>query len=262
MIFRNYNAGAKTITGGVAQTVVWNSSDIPGTGVVQYAVSLTGAANDYANVARLRVKAAGQTIWDVLPVHMAAMLQRMSRNNLGAIAADTNFVIPLYKLDYGDNEALAYVGGFPRGLAPTVEVDVDAATAAGTAVAGWTQSDQPFSFYAKMIGSQTNIGVGVVNGRVPLTQDGLIRAFSINTTGLVRLKLKVSGVELLNLSVAQLIATQRPQNDVAVQSNPLCVVLEFPMSAVGGDSYYELDTDGAWGGTTNEITTYSILPNT
>jgi len=260
-IFRNYNAGARAIAPGVAQTVVWNSSDIPGTGVSAYHIDMTGAGNDFANVTRVRIKAAGQTIWDVNGPHIQSMIQRLGRSNLAPAAADTNFVLPLYKEDYGDNEGMKFLGGFPRGLAPTLEIDVDAAVAAGNAFCGWSQSDQPFAFYTKYIGSQTNIAAGVVNGRVPLTQDGIIRGISINSVGLLRLKIQMSGVQLMNLSAAQIQAYQRLEN-TAVVVDPVFIPIEFPFAAVGGDSYFEIDTQGGvWVGPTNEITVYSVLAN-
>jgi len=260
-IFRNYNAGARAIAPGVAQTVTWNSSDIPGTGVSAYHIDFTGAGNDFANVTRIRIKAAGQTIWDLDPTHLQAMTQRFGRSNLAPAGADTSFILPLFKADFGDNEGMKFLGGFPRGLAPTLEIDLDAAVAAGNAFCGWSQSDQPFAFYSKSIGSQTNIAAGVVNGRVPLTQDGLIRGISINTVGLNRLKIQMSGVQLLNLSGAQLLAYQRLEN-TAVVVDPMFFPIEFPFAAIGGDSYFELDTQGGvWVGPNNEITVHSILAN-
>jgi hypothetical protein len=268
MIFRSYNGGSKTLTGTLAQTIVFNSSDIPGTGVSKYHLDLgttSGTTNDYSTLLRFRVKAAGQTIWDILPSHHQAIIQAMGRSNLAPVAGSTSWTLPLTKMNYGDNDAFQYLGGMPKGLAPTVEVDKSATGGPGTLTIGWTQSDQPFQFFPKWIGSQTNIAAGVTNGRVPITQDGLIAGFSINTQGLARVKVKLSGVELMNISGEQLLATQQVDNTVVV-TNPYFVRLEFPMGALGGDSYFELDTTGThnggtWGGVTNEIGLYSILPN-
>lgn len=263
MIFRSYNAGSKALAGTTAATTVFNSSDIPGTGVSKYHLSLTttsGTTNDFSTIVRSRIKAAGQTIWDVASAHLQAITQSMGRSNLAPVAGSTSWTLPMTKINYGDNDALQYLGGFPKGLAPTIEVVNSGAGGPGTLTAGWTQSDQPFQFFPKLLGSQLNIPASVTNARFPITQDGLIAGFSINTTGLDRIRVKLSGVEIMNISGAQFLATQQIDNTVVV-TNPYFIKLEFPMGALGGDSFFELDTNSSWAGVSNEVTIYSILPN-
>jgi hypothetical protein len=263
MIFRSYNAGAKPVAGSAIGTTVFNSSDIPGTGVAKYHINMTttsGNTLQYSVLTRIRIKAASQTIWDVDPTHLKAVYQRLGRSNLAPAATDTSFTLHMGKINYGDNDALQYLGGFPKGLAPTLEVVNDGTQGPGTMLAGWTQSDQPFQFFSKVLSSQLNIPASVLNARFPITQDGLIAGFSINTTGLDRVRVKLSGIEVLNISGAQLLATQQLDNTEVV-TNPIFIALEFPTGALGGDSFFELDTNGSWAGVSNQVTIYSILPN-
>jgi hypothetical protein len=263
MIFRSYNAGSKTLAATTAATTVFNSSDIPGTGVSKYHISLTttsGTTNDFSTISRSRIKAAGQTIWDVASAHLQAIYQSQGRSNLAPVAGSTSYTLAMTKQNYGDNDALQYLGGFPKGLAPTVEVVNSGAGGAGTMTIGWTQSDQPFQFFPKLLGSQLNIPASVNNARFPITQDGLIAGFSINTVGLNRIRVKLSGVEIMNISGAQFLASQQIDNTVVV-TDPYFMRLEFPTGALGGDSFFELDTANTWAGVSNEVTIYSILPN-
>lgn len=263
MIFRSYNAGGKVLPATTATTTVFNSSDIPGTGVAKYSLNMTtasGTTNDFSTILRARLKAGGQTFWDVASAHLQAYTQALGRANVAPVAGSTSFTLAMTKPNYGDNDAIQYVGGFPKGLAPTIEIVNSGAGGLGAMFAGWTQSDQPFQFFPKLLGSQMNIPASVSNARYPITQDGLIAGFSINTTGLLRLRMKLSGVEVMNISGAQLLAQQQYDNTTVV-TNPYFFRLEFPMGALGGDSFFELDTDNTWAGVSNEITIYSILPN-
>lgn len=260
MIFRGCNPTGNAFGAAAVNNQQWGSAQIPGTGVTEYHINIDGAGNSLADLDRIRVKAAGQTIWDVNMVHLFAFMQRLGRSNISALAADLSFTIPLDKVNFGDNNGLRFAGGFPRGLAPTVELVTLATIAAGNSYIGWTQSDQPFQFFTKYCASNPGWAAAAANNvRHPITQDGLIAGISINTVGLGRLKVKISGVEVLNLTVAQLLQTQRMQNSI-VQVDPIFIEFETPIAAVGGDSYVEADTTAAWVAA-DEIGIYSFLPN-
>lgn len=252
-----YNAGTKTTTASSAATYVFNASEIPGTGVASYSLVLTGTNHNLGNATRIRIKASGQTIWDVDSVHYRSMIQRMSRANYSPATSDTNLELPLYVLDGKGDER--YAAGFPNGQAPSVEWVINSTPAAGTVGIGWSQSDKPFQFWTSFLGSQTNVAASVTNGRVPITQGGLVRGFGLNSTGLDRVKLVLGGKEIFNLSGTHFLAAQKAEN-LTTLTNPLFVKLHDPTPAPIGTSYLEIDTGSGWAGTANELSVLAIHP--
>lgn len=259
-----FNAGTKPIAVTTAQTVVFTSSDIPGTGVVKYIVRTTGANNSLSSaINRIRVKAGGQTWWDVLPIQMRRMMERLSRANQLPVAANLRFQIPLLFLDAKGDER--YNAGFPAGQAPTIEVQTDATSTAGTARIGWEISTIQPQWALKFLSSQGNIGPSVTNGRIPITQDGLIRGVSlpvVSATGLLRAKLVLGGVEIFNLAQDELIewqSTEDPGDNITTVPTHMFLKLATPLGAPIGNSYFEVDT-GAAALVTDEYAIMSLIP--
>lgn len=259
-----FNAGTKVISAGVAQTVVFSSSDIPGTGVSRYLWRTTGANNHQTSaIDRWRVKAGGQTWWDVKPIQMRRMVERMSRANILPVAANLRGTIPLYFLDGKGDER--YLAGFPRGQAPTVEMGLDANASAGTARIGWEISTVEPQWAIKFLSSQGNLGASVTNGRIPITQDGLIRGVCLpikSATGILRAKLVLGGVEIFNLGADELIeqnAEFDPGANITTIPTDLFYKLPTPLPAPIGNSYFEVDT-GAGAVVGDEYAVLSLLP--
>lgn len=258
MLSYGYNAASKTLTATTAETIVFNPNEIPGSGVVQYMIQLTGTNNDYDSLDRVRIKASGQTIWDVTEVHLTALIQRLSRANESMASGDTNFSIPLYIPDGKGDER--YLSGFPAGMSPVVEIDKDNSGGAGTAFCGWAQWSKPFSFFPMYLGSQMNIAASATNARHNITQPGLLRGFSLNTTGLDRARLVVGGREVFNLDDQFLLQSQLLENSDTA-TNPLFIKLHDPLPiTLGGSTYLEVDTGAGWGGTSNELSVYTLVP--
>jgi hypothetical protein len=256
----NYNAGAKTIAATTAQTISWSATDVSGDGSAAYYFAFTsGSNNDYGSLSRARIKASGSTIVDVAQAHLTAYIQRMSTSKWAMAGADTEFTVPLYTLDSKGPER--YAAGFPNGQSPTLEVVLDGTGAAGTIEAGWRLYEGQFPFYSMLLGSQLNIAASATNGRFPITQPGLFRGFSVDITGLDRLRLVINGKQLINLSGSILEQSQAMEGqDGGTSGSPLFFKVDEMLPITAGNSFVEIDTGSGWGGTTNEITLLTYVP--
>lgn len=254
-----YNSAPKTLNATTAETISWGASEIAGSQTAVYTLELTGTANDVGSLTRFRCKASGQTIWDTDMGHLQALIQRLSRSNHDAANADQTLSFPLMALDAKGDER--YTVGFPNGSSPTVEITKDNTGGAGGALLGWRLADTVYQWYSMFLCSQMNIGVSVVNGRMPITQPGFLRGFSVPTTGLTRVRLVVNGDEIVSQTGAMLIEAQQMEGGDSF-TTPIFIKLDEMVEIVAGSSFLEVSTDGTWGGTTNELGIYSYVAQT
>lgn len=256
----NFNAGLKTIANAVAQTITWSATDVAGDGAAAYSFAFrSGAGNDYGSLSRARIKASGSTLVDVAQAHLTAYIQRMSTSKFAMAGADTEFTVPLYTLDSKGPER--YAAGFANGQSPTLEIVLDGTGAAGTIEAGWRLYEGQFPFYSMLLGSQLNIAASATNGRFPITQPGLFRGFSIDITGLNRLRLVINGKQLINLSGPLLEQSQAMEGqDGGTGGSPMFFKVDEMLPITAGNSFVEIDTGAGWGGTGNEITLLTYVP--
>jgi hypothetical protein len=263
MLYKNANFGSKVKAALTAETITFTASDIQSDDVVSYQIAMTGTDGTLANNAtRIRMKASGSPIWDIDTAHYRAFTQRMYGNRLAVATTATSFTLPLFNLDdIGEAAYGRYNAGFPKGSAVTLELVTNATAAVGTVQCGWTANRRSPQFWTSYLGSQMNIAASTTNGRYPITQGGFIRGFSINTTGLTRVRLVLSGEEVVNLPVANFINAETPDSDTAATlSNPYFIVLDEPRAAALGTSFVEIDTGAGWAGVANELGLYAITP--
>ena len=258
-VIYDYNAQTKVIANATVATYTFGASEIAGDGVANYTLALTGTNDDFGSIDRVRVKAGGQLIVDIAQAHLTAFIQRMSTSKWAMAGADTTFSIPLYTLDAKGIEE-RYACGFPIGQSPTVEVVVDGTGAAGTVGCAWRLFEGTPAFYPLLLGSQMNIAASATNARYPITQGGLLRGFSVETTGLDRLRLVVNGKQIFNLSGAQLQQAQAMEGQDGGSTNQLFFKIAEMVPITAGNSYFELDTGAGYTGTAGECTLYSYVP--
>jgi len=255
--YTDFNAATKAFNPAAVTTITFTGSDIPGPGVVAYHLYMTGD-NTFADLTRIRLKANGETIWDVDPGHYRTFVERMSRSNFAVPTAGVRFTIPLYHMDAkGDDR---YLAQFPQGATPTIEIVVGAGIATGSMVCGYSMVDAPPTAFVKLLGSQMNIAAGATNGTYPIMGSGFLRGYSLNTTGLNRKRLILNGVQrdqtdgTIDLEQDQL---ESPQTI----TNPLFHKLHGVEEIFSnGRSQLYIDSAGGWAGTANELTTYTIHP--
>lgn len=256
----DYNGASKTITNVTAERFIWGASEISGDATAAYYISLTGTNNDYGSIGtgQLVVKAGGQLIMSIDADHLTAYIQRMSTSKWAMAATDTAFTLPLYTLDAKGDER--YSSGFPAGQSPSVEVPVDGTGSAGTITIGWRQYDGEFPFYQLLLGSALGFSASVNAQRFPLTQGGLLRGFSINTTGLDALRLVINGTQIYNMSGPQLVQSQAMEGQDGGSTDEMFMKIDEMLPITAGNSFIQCDTGAGWAGVANQITLLSLVP--
>jgi hypothetical protein len=250
-LYHDYNANAKTISNLVAQTITFTGTDMPSSGVTAYHIYFTGgAANQVGNLTRIRVKANSQTIWDFNPSsHYRTFIERMSRSNVAIASGATRLTLPFYLLDAkGDDR---YTSQFPKNAIPTIEVVTNASFITGTAVISWDRTDMKPSLFPKLLGITLNAGASLTNYTYPISTDGEVRGFSINTTGLNRAKLVLDDVVRWQADGTNILECDQMESPQTI-TDPLFKKLHGTQPAPPGRSYFNLDTAGGWAGVGNE----------
>jgi hypothetical protein len=250
-LYHDYNANAKTISNLVAQTITFTGTDMPSSGVVAYHIYFTGgAANQLGNLTRCRVKANSQTIYDFNPAtHFRTFIERISRANYAPASTVVRFTIPFYLPDAkGDDR---YVSQFPRNAIPTIELVTNASFITGTALVGWQRTDMKPALFPKLLGITLNAAASLTNYTYPISTDGEVRGFSINTTGLNRAKLVLDDVVRWQYDGTFALEGNQLENPQTI-TDPLFNKLHGTQPAPPGRSYWNLDTAGGWAGVANE----------
>lgn len=263
------NFGTKAIAATTAQTLTFNNTDlwVPGSNVFRALFKTTGANNHLTSaINRLRVKASAPgvlgTVWDVLPIQMRRMMERLGRANQLPVAADLRFQIPLFVPDGKGDER--YAAGFPINAIPTLEVQTDATSSAGTIRAAWDEEDIQPAFYSVFLSQQGNIPASQTNARVTINQPGLLRGISlplVSATGITRVQLYINGRQVWDADQDAIIedqATEDPGANITGVPTHLFHKFRVPFPIVG-NSYLLVDT-GAASAAADEYAFYSLIP--
>lgn len=262
MIKYEQNKGSKATAASTAETIVFGSGDVIGTGVRAYHFNMTGTAGDIDSLDRFRIKAGGQTIWDVNETDLRSLIQSLSPSNFDVANGDTRVTLPLYFLDRPKTDPAKWNCGFPNGLAPTVEIAKDnTQSATGTMFLGYTYDDNPQNlpqWYPMFIAQDTNAGASASDAWTPITQKGLMAGFSILTTNLTSFRLVLGGKTILDLNVAQLLEAQQLGNSDVVTS-PIFFRLDEPTPVTLGNSGFYITGNASWV-TTNQVGIYTYVP--
>jgi len=290
----DYQAAPETIA--ASTTVTFTSAKVPGSGVVMYHFGMTGAGNTFNAIDRIRVKANGVPFIDIATGQFRAFVQRFTNgrftypanaaiNNLSAAGTAVDwrrFTIPLCFIDREKSEE-ADVCQFPVGALPTIEIVFNANAAAGSIYASWTETDVAPQCWPKLYSNQMNIAASNVNGRYPFSEEGIIRGFGIETTGLGRARFVLNGrqvyhnqgqpassatvtedmmfleSEALNGGKSYSIAAATAGVDNSVE-DPAWIKQTTGENATPGRSYAELGTLAAWSGVSSELGVYAVVP--
>lgn len=290
----DYQAAPETIA--ASTTVTFTSSKLPASGVVAYHFGMTGAGNTWNAIDRIRVKANGVPFYDIASGQFRAYVQRFTNgrmtypanaaiNNLSAAGTPVDwrrFTIPFCFLDREKSEE-ADVCQFPVGAQPTVEIVFNANAVAGSIYASWTETDVTPRCWPKLYSSQMNIAASNVNGRYPFSEDGIVRGFGLETTGLGRARFVLNGrqiyhnqgqpassatvtEDMMYLESEQLFGGKSYSvvAGTAAQDNsiedPSWIKVTTGEDATPGRSYAELGTLAAWSGVSSELGIYAVVP--
>lgn len=257
--FLDFNASSKVTA--ASSTVTFTATDIPGDGVIAYILDFTGAGMTIGDLSRIRLKAGGNQIWDCDFAHFTSLYERYSFGNRAPVAADTSMMLPLF-LPGLRREEEADECQFPRGAAPSLELVIGAGGAAGTVTAHWVRTTIAPKFYPAFLANVLNWSASTNNNRYPVTEGGAVKAVTLNTTGLTRGRLELSGVKRFEASGVGLIESQRFDSPATI-SNPICYDVAGPglgggQVATPGNSAIYGDVGATWAGVANEAGVYAI----
>lgn len=291
----DYNSSAKTIA--ASTTVTYTAADVPGAGVVEYHFGMTGAGNTWNAIDRIRVKANGVPFYDIGSNLFRGYIQRFTGSRVrypantaippppqaaGTAVDWRTFSIPFAFLDREKSEE-ADVCQFPVGALPTIEIVFNANAVAGSIFCSWAITDVSPLCWPKLYSNQMNIAASQANGRYPFSEDGGIRGYGIETTGLGRFRAVQNGAQLYHNqgqpassatitedmlflesqrlnggpSYSLLAGTAASDNSLV---DPAWLKMTKVDNATPGQSFIELTTLAAWSGVTSELGIYAVVP--
>jgi hypothetical protein len=289
----DYQAAPETIA--ASTTVTFTSAKLPGSGVVRYMFGMTGAGNTLNAIDRIRVKANGVPFYDISTGLYRAFIQRFTGGVQtyppntaippppGAAATPVDwrrFSIPFHFLDREKSEE-ADVCQFPVGAQPTVEIVFNANAVAGSIYASWMETDVQPRCYPKLYSNQMNIAASNVNGRYPFSEDGVLRGFGVETTGLGRFRAVLNGRQVIHNQCQPANSTTVTEDAMLLEQeflgggrpyallaggaasddsiiDPAWMKLTTGDDATPGRSFIELGTLAAWSGVSSELGIYAV----
>jgi hypothetical protein len=161
------------------------------------------------------------------------------------------------------------------GASATVEIQaaVTATTSEskyGNFFLAWTKTTVAPEFYMTLIGQQTNVGASSTNGRSPLSGPGFLQGLALPTTGLNRVRVVASGLEVANLPGPAYLTTigdlfretqelyENP-DDATMVTGQQFLKLNQGLEVNPATSWLEITTGSGWS-TTSEQTLYTLVP--
>lgn len=253
---RFFDQNASTKVTAATTTVTFTPQDLPTRGIVALHFLFTGAGMTFGDLSRIRVKVGGATLWDVSGTHLIQFIARFSRGRVVPAAGDTTFTLPFYLPDQ-ENEDAADVSQLPAGPT-TVELVIGAGGAAGTVQVAYTLSTVAPQVYPVLLESNLNIAASASGAGYPLDEVGVVQAIGINSVGLTRLQVILSGHKRVEIEGTALLGeTQRQYDAQAATTDPRFIKLPGPESALSGASRLILDTAAGWAGAANDFSLFA-----
>jgi hypothetical protein len=276
----SFSPAVKTLTLAATNTVVWNPSEIDSAGVIAFHIlcdSNNTTVVDASYIDRIRVKANGQTVIDITGTQLRAYQERFSPKGGSDVSTASYLTIPLNALDAKSDDDGDRCQFMP-GASATVEVTTTTLPAAGGGNSaslrlGWSKTTVAPEFYMTLLSNQCNIAVSQTNARVPLGGPGFVQGVGMNTAGLGRARLILSGLEVANISGAQynssgtsgdllraISSLYDGVDDTSEITTYQYTKLAQGLEANPATSWIELTTGASWGGASNEISLYTLVP--
>lgn len=276
----SFSPAVKTLTLNATNTVVWNPSEIDSAGVIAFHIlcdSNNTTVVDASYIDRIRVKANGQTVVDITGTQLRAYQERFSPKGGSDVTTASYLTIPLNSLDAKSDDDGDRCQFMP-GASATVEVTtttlpVAAGGSAASLRLGWSKTTVAPEFYMTLLSNQCNIALSQTNARVPLGGPGFVQGIGMNTAGLGRARLILSGLEVANISGAQynsagtsgdllraISSLYDGVDDASEITTFQYTKLAQGLEANPATSWIELTTGASWGGASNEISLYTLVP--
>jgi hypothetical protein len=276
----SFSPAVKTLTLAATNTVVWNPSEIDSAGVIAFHIlvdSNNTTVVDASYIDRIRIKANGQTVVDITGLQLRAYQERFSPKGGSDLNTASYLTIPLNSLDAKSDDDGDRCQFMP-GASATVEVTTTALPAAGGGNSasmrlGWSKTTVAPEFYMTLLSNQCNIGVSQTNARVPLGGPGFVQGLGLNTAGLGRARIILSGLEVANISGTQynsagtsgdllraISSLYDGVDDASEITTYQYTKLAQGLESNPATSWIELTTGASWGGASNEVSLYTLVP--
>jgi len=285
----SFSPAVKSLSFAATNTVVWNPAEIDSAGVIAFHLlvdwtggsTTLGTAVDASYIDRIRIKANGQTVVDITGTQLRAYQERFSPKGGSDVTSASYLTIPVNSLDAKSDDDGDRCQFMP-GASATVEVTTSTLPAAGvggtpTAALrlGWSKTTVAPEFYMTLLSNQCNIATSQTNARVPLGGPGFVQGIGLNTAGLGRVRMILSGLEVANISGAQYnsgaLATSGDLlraisslydgvDDTSEITTYQYTKLAQGLEANPATSWLELTTGSSWGGASNEVSLYTLVP--
>jgi hypothetical protein len=273
---------------GASGTFTFQPTELPfpalGRGISEFLIGITDS-NGFTtrstgilnNISRVRVRAGGVPILDLSAYELGEFITQIGPSDSGAGTGATSpaliggayglknavtFRLPMNLADAvsEDEQDLCQ---FPLGMNPQIEVITTASmTSSSFMQVVTTLTDIKPQFRPKLIGQAMNVPSGATSFRVPITEDGLIRALGLCTqsddigstvwtaaNAFKRYRVVLSGVEKFNITPLMLFERERNRSgwtgDVAATTTTIPALVYAKMVGMlrgpAGHSFIEVD---------------------
>jgi hypothetical protein len=258
---------AASVANAAAGTRDFNDG-IAGDGVVAYMVEMVGGGQA-SDIASFKIYAGSDLLFDCTFAHFLALMQRMTRGRYVPSAADTHFCIPLFNLDVDENDDRRYATQMPVGRVPSISIVTGAGGAGETLVIGWIREKSGIKALAYPAFTEINLGMIAATAKQTksITKGGLIRALTVPTTGVDRMKLTMASETVFELTGPMLVSCQAADNvptggATGRITHPICLELDPPRVAVSAGLVSEVEIDAAAGypGAAVNMGVYANIP--
>jgi hypothetical protein len=281
----SFAGNPKVISAAAVQTLIWTSSEIDSTGVIEFNIAFQGSGggspvyNTLNETDRVRVRAAGRLIVDVPLAVLQAYTGAYSRANYApADSATANGVltIPLNLLDGPTMEACDQCQ-FPPGAEAQVELVTTSSVVAGAAILSWKTSNQVPRYFPRLLSSSANWAAANARGqRYNFSEDGIVRSVATTIAGIDRIECYISGQRAFNIpgvgyqgnlvagGLANQFANLQVEKDImeegALVGTYRFMKTDLLLPGAAGSTYVAADTTSNYAGTAAEVATYAIVP--
>lgn len=260
-----YNSGTVPTTATTADTIIIPTERIvQKRGIVELLIVMTVV--QFQHLTRIVVKVNGKEKLDLTPAQFRQYIQRFAKRHNSAVYpanADTSWSIPFYAMEVDEGDPLRYRQQLEPGDV-SIELTKNNTPGAGTVAVEWCYSLDDALAYFEASRQGIGIAANATREEKTFTQEGMLKGYSINTTGLTegRIAYNVGTKDqpvwesLIEGTGSGFVEEQR-LDDGSAATDP--IVRRLP-KVVPCKLRLILTTGGTWAGTGNELVTYRVIP--
>lgn len=260
-----YNSGTIATTATTADTIIIPTERITQKkGIVELIIIMTVV--QFQHLTRIVVKVNGKEKFDMTPAQYRQYLQRFSQRHSSAAYpanTDTSWSIIFFAPEIDEGDPRRYQQQLEPGDV-SIELTKNNTPGAGTVAVEWAYSLDPAGAYFEASRQGIGIAASATREEKTFTQEGNLKGYAINTTGLTegRLFWNAGTPEspvwdpLIEGTGPGFIEEQRV-DDGSAATDPIARRIPKPVPC---RLKLILTTAAGWGGATNELVTFRVRP--